>query len=68
LDHFDGSANYSRKENGEEKFWSSIDTAVTDKERAREWLEIRKKEVTALIDDMFEDKYAQNTINLPETV
>lgn len=44
LTHFDGTANYSRKRNGDEKYWSS-DVPHMDIEYRRGQLKIRKEEV-----------------------
>lgn len=66
IDHFDGTAQYARKQNGEEKYWSSMHD-VLDKKLRQDQLEIRIGECINLIDEICEDKFAQDTLGfLPE--
>ena len=44
LDHFDGSAHYSIKENGEELYWST-EQNLTEVQVRKNQLKIRRKEV-----------------------
>jgi hypothetical protein len=67
LDHFDGTANYARKQNGEEKFWSS-NHDLLDKSLRQSQMKIRVEECTNFIDELFEDKFAQNTLGFDPEV
>ena len=56
MTHHDGTANYSVKENGEEKFWSSMHD-VTDKQLRQDQLKIRVAECKTLIDEISDPKF-----------
>lgn len=67
LDHFDGTCNYARKKNGDEKYWSSKHD-VLDRQLRKDQLAIRVEECINLIDEIFEDKYAQETLGFDSEV
>jgi predicted dienelactone hydrolase len=62
LSHFDGTASYSRKKNGEERYWTS-NVPHLDIEYRRSQIKTRKDEVEQLIDDIFTGGFLQDTLN-----
>ena len=65
LSHFDGTANYSKKKSGEELYWSSM-IPYTDIEFRRGQILVRKLEVQHLIDDLYQDKFLQETLDFDQ--
>ena len=61
LDHHDGSAHYSRKRDGSEKYWSQKDDLMC-LDMHQENLEVRAAEVKGLIDDMHEEDFLQSRL------
>ena len=64
LDHHDGSAYYSQKEDGQELFWS-LDQDLLDIDLRKKQLNIREREVKNLIDDLQNPDFLQNVLNFP---
>ena len=65
LSHFDGTANYSKKKNGEEKYWTSHHPHQ-DIEFRRDCINVRKAEVQTLMNDMFSAKFLSETFHFGE--
>jgi len=61
MSHFDGTANYSKKKSGHELYWSS-EVPHRDIEYRRSQLQIRKREVTFLLDDILTSKFLHETL------
>lgn len=74
IDHFDGTANYSRKQRVpqepnlyDEKYWSSMHD-WQDRQIRIDQMETRKEECKSLIDALFEDKFPQTELGFEEGV
>lgn len=67
LDHYDGSCYYTRKKNGDEKFWSSMHDPK-DRELRDKQLEVRVSEVVHLIDEMHQTDYLQEVCGFEPSV
>ena len=67
IDHHDGSAHYSRKENGDEVYWD-LKQGLTDFALRVKQLKIREDEVQDCLNEMFQPNFLQEKLDFNPNV